>query len=186
MPEIEIYEKPKEIDISYFENYGGFPYSVNYQNFTIDAERIVEDLINKGIDFKTILDAGCASGELVRDLRSLGVKAYGIEQNKDILERCVIPQYCVHMSIQDLKNIADDKFDVIYTNSLMYLHPDEIPDILHTFYKVCKKAVYLCCPYLKDSNFRDDFRAFLATKEWWDRKFIQAGFFKLSEDIYSK
>jgi len=176
--------KGKPLDENYFDNYGGRPYSENYRGFTIPAEVIVEDLVRNGINFKSILDVGCASGELVRDLRKLGMEAYGIDNNKYIMSKNLVPKYCTTMDLRDIDKFKKNIFDVAYVNSFMYLFPQEVPEVLNKFKKVFTKAVYMCCPYLEEPFFPDPYRKFLASSKWWDKQFEEAGFIKVCRDIY--
>ena len=180
-----IIEDHKDIDNKYFDQYGDLGYSETYLRFTYSPEQIIRDMVNNDIDFETILDAGCASGELVRDFRRLGIKAYGIENNKDILKKSVAKNYCVYMDILDMSDIKDNTFDVVYSNALMYFYPQQIPSILKEFKRILKKAFYLCCPFSDNPvHFEDKYRKFLASKKWWEKQFIEAGFEKINENLY--
>ena len=184
-----LHEQPKKIDLSYFNNYGGYNYSDSYKGFTIDPTSVVNSLIANEIFFEIFLDAGCASGELVRDFRRLDIKAYGIEKNKDILKECVVPQYCVAMDLLDMSDINSATFDIIYVNALMYVYPQEILPILKEFHRICNKAVFLCNPFLGEdyrNTFKDPSRIFLASETWWDKQFQEASFFKIATNIYHK
>lgn len=180
-------ENFKKIDDGYFSNYGGKNYSENYLKYTTDPKLVIKDLIYSGVKFKKLLDVGCASGELVRDFRRLGVDAYGIENNKDVLKRSVTPSYCVYGDMRDLSDIKDSSFDLIYTNCLMYAFPTEIVGILTEFHRIATKAVYLCCPYLENTAYlaNDPYRVFLAKSSWWDNQFKEANFKKLGQNIYA-
>lgn len=176
----------KDIDPNYFKQYGGDTYSKNYQNYTLPASNIIEDLIYHDISFDTILDIGCASGELVRDFRDLGVKAYGIEKNQYIMKKNIMQKYCITLDLKYIGILGKDVFDVGYANSLMYLFPQEIPNVLKDFYKVFKSAIYLWTPFTNDPPFPDPYRKFVASENWWRNHFEEAGFKKLTRYLYSK
>jgi len=189
MKEIIYFNKAfKPIDKEYFNNYGGDKYSDIYLQYTTNPKIVIKDLLGHGIYFKKLLDVGCASGEVVRDFRRLGIDAYGIENNKTILKRCVVPKYCTFGDMYDLSAIKDNTFDVIYTNSLMYAWPMEILKILQAFHRITTHVVYLCCPFLDtilDLN-NDLYRTFIAKESWWDQQFKEAEFKKVSTNIYTK
>ena len=176
----------KKIDLDYFSNYGGGNYSETYPFYTISPRKVIDDLINNGVYFETLLEGGCASGELVRDFRNLGVTSYGIENNSDILKKCVVPQYCTQMDLLNIKSIPNNTFDIIYTNALMYINPNKILGVLKEFNRICNKSVYLCNPFLEDCNFKDPYRVFLASRDWWEKQFNQANFKKVSDNIWIK
>jgi len=176
-----------QIDDSYFSDYGGGAYSDTYSKYTYHPQTILMNLISEKIPVDTILDAGCASGELVKDLRNLGVKSYGIENNREILKKSVIPKFCLYMDLNDLSSIKDKSFSVVYSNACMYLRPQNIVKVLKEFNRICSHAVFLCNPMLGESDPLDDlYRAFLASPEWWAEKFKEAGFKKLTKEIYVK
>jgi len=184
-----LHEQPKEIDLSYFDNYGGYNYQDSYRGYTVDPSQVIRSLADNQIFFDKLLDAGCASGELVRDFRRLGIDAFGIEKNKDILEKSVAPEHCVEMDLLDMSSIKDSTFQVIYVNSLMYIYPHLIEGILKEFHRICSKAVYLCNPYLEDNcgdTFHDPSRVFLASETWWEKQFQEASFYKIAENVYLK
>lgn len=186
-PPVVVNVNSKPIDFIYFKNYGGGEYSKTYQAYTASPLTIVADLLEKSIDPETLLDIGCASGELVRDFRKLGIKAYGIENNKEILLKSIIKKYCVLMDMLDLHKINDNTFDVIYSNSFMYLFPQQVLPVLKEIYRITKKAVYLCNPFLGDVfENQDPYCKFLASRNWWNTQFKEAGFFKVSYNIYKK
>ena len=184
-----LHEQPEEIDSTYFDNYGGYNYSDSYKGYTVDPGHVVDSLADNQIFFNTLLDAGCASGELVRDFRRLGIKAYGIEKNKDILKKSVVPQFCTDMDLRDMSKISSGKIDIIYVNSLMYVYPQEILHILKDFHRICNKAVFLCNPFLEgdySDTFKDPSRIFLASETWWTKQFLEASFRKVAPNIYCK
>jgi len=177
----------KEIDQSYFSNYGGEDYSNSYIKYTYHPINVINSLVDKGILFETILDAGCASGELVKDFRSLGLKAYGIDNNREILKKSIAPKHTEYGDIRDLSNFKDNSFEVVYLNSLMYLMPQEILPTLKGIRRVCSKAVFLCNPFLGETDMTTDpYRTFLAKPSWWAKQFQEAGFTKLNKNIYLK
>lgn len=179
-------DKFKKIDDSYFSNYGGDEYPNSYLKYTTSPRLVVRDLIYNGIDFKSILDVGCASGEVVRDFRRLGIEAYGVENNAVILEKCVAPDYCVQGDLYDMSEIKDSSIDVIYCNALMYVFPQDMVKVLKSFNRISRKAVFLCCPFLDNGNVANDpYRVFLAKKSWWEKQFKEANFKKISDNIYA-
>jgi len=183
---LQVNENHKRIDTDYFKNYGGEEYSKTYTRYTTPADYLIEDLLNNNIFFNTILDVGCASGELVRDLRRLGASAYGIENNKKVLDKCVVPEYCCQLDMKEIYKIPPETFDVIFTNSMMYCFPQEFLNILKMINRACKKAVYFYSPYLNESTVPDPYRVFLASKIWCDKQFEEANFLPVTNEIYKK
>lgn len=184
---IELNNNFLEIDDNYFGNYGGSDYSKNYLKFTYSAEYILNKLKEAKIYPESILDAGCASGELVADFLKFGINAIGVDNNKEILKGSVCPQHTFYGDIRKLDNFKENKFDVIYLNSLMYLYPQEILPTLKKLYNTCNKAIFLCTPFLGQTDMRSDiYRKFLAKPSWWEKQFQEAGFKKFNKEIYLK
>ena len=183
---ITLHEQPKEINQDYFNNYGGYNYSESYRDYTVSPYTVIASLAENDIYFETLLDAGCASGELVRDFRKLGIKAYGIEKNTVILKKSVIPEFCTEMNILDMSKLRDSSVEIIYCNALMYIQPQAVLSILKEFFRICEKVVYLCNPFLGESLFYDPCRVFLAKEIWWDHQFQEANFNKIAKNIYKK
>jgi len=183
---LEVSKKFKEIDKKYFDEYGGKGYSKTYRDYTSDPNYMLNTLLEYHIAPDTLLDAGCASGELVRDLRKLGIKAYGIDNNEHILKKSVAPKYCTKMDLREIGKLKSDLFDIVFTNALMYVFPQELQSILKGFHKVVKKGVWLCNPYLGDLPFEDAYRKFLGSEKWWADQFCKAGFEKLTKNLFKK
>lgn len=184
---IQLNKERKTIDESYFDNYGGGDYSDTYLNYTYHPKNVINQFYSRGIYFNTLLDAGCATGELVRDFRKLGIKAYGIENNLEALKNSVVPNYITYGDIRFLDHIEDNTFEVIYVNSCMYLKPKEILPCLKGFHRICSRAVFLCNPFLGDTKIDSDpYRKFLAKPSWWEKQFKEASFTKISKNIYIK
>lgn len=177
----------KEIDKNYFDNYGGKSYSENYLRFTYPASVVLRKLKEANIIPETILDAGCASGELVADFIKLGIEAKGIDNNKEILKKSVCPNHTFYGDIRNLDNFDKNEFDVIYLNSLMYLMPQEVGNVLKKINLICSKGVFFCNPFLNETDNKSDlYRKFLAKPSWWDKQFQEANFKKFSKEIYLK
>ena len=113
--------------------------------------------------------------------------AYGIENNKEILKKSVIPGYCTYGDMYDLSAIKNSSFDVIFCNCLMCAWPSSVLDILREFNRIANKAVYLCCPFIESSLglFDDPYRVFLAKKSWWHKQFKEANFERVTDCIYT-
>jgi 2-polyprenyl-3-methyl-5-hydroxy-6-metoxy-1,4-benzoquinol methylase len=60
------------------------------------------DVLNLALTLKPpILDFGCGSGALVRELRTRGVEAYGIELNREIIKNSLDKEAAQHITLYD-------------------------------------------------------------------------------------
>lgn len=183
---IQVNQKCKKIDDKYFNEYGGGHYSKNYLDYTYHPFSVISQFNKYGISFKTLLDAGCASGELVKDFRKRGIEAYGFDNNPEVIKNNVCPDFCFLGDLRNLKEIKE-KYDVIYLNSAMYLFPHEVEGVLKDLHSICNVGVFLCNPFLGETNpTNDPYRTFLAKPIWWDKQFSEANFYKKDKNIYLK
>jgi ubiquinone/menaquinone biosynthesis C-methylase UbiE len=148
---------------------------------------IVDNLI-KNYKFKTVLDAGCGSGDVVRYLMSKGYDARGIElsttvlkkYSKDLLDKKIVFQ-------GSLTNMPfkDKTFDVIFSSEVLeHIPEEEIQNVIEEFYRVSKKYLFLTISLRPSSNF-NKYHITLKERVWWENKFIEAGFEK-DTDLITK
>ncbi|KJD35934.1 hypothetical protein PW52_09450 [Tamlana sedimentorum] len=141
---------------------------------------IVDNLIDN-YEFKTVLDAGCGSGDVVRYLLSKGYIAKGIELSEsvlrdyaqDLLNKGIVSQ-------GSLKKIPyeDNTFDVIFSSEVLEHIPEEdISDVVNELYRVSKNYVFLTISLRPSSNF-NKYHITLKDRNWWENKFFLAGFIK--------
>ena len=131
---------------------------------------------------KTVLDAGCALGILVDELRKLGVEAYGIDGSEYAVSNAVegIRQYCAVCRIQDeLPQDFPKQFDLI-TNIEVMEHLDE---------SECAAAVKNLCSHTKriifsstSTDFEDPTHINVNKIDYWAEKFAENGFYNNIEN----
>ncbi len=96
--------------------------------------------------YKTALDLGCGTGELVMDLARLGVKSYGIDYSEKMIElaiekaeRLKLSARCTFAvdSVMD-HEFVNQRFDVVTAFGFIeYLRPEELP----AFFAKCRQLV---------------------------------------------
>lgn len=159
----------------FYEENGGGNYTDEklWSGFFASIAKNIVDNYNP----KTVLDAGCATGYLVRELRKLGVDAYGI----DISEYAIglvpqeLSQYFNAQSITDpLPESFPKKFDLVIT----------IEVLEHLFPEDGMKAIKLLCSYSDTVVFTstpddidDRTHCNVQLPEYWCREFAKNGFF---------
>ena len=127
---------------------------------------------------KTVLDAGCARGYLVAELRKRGVEAYGVDISSYAIESAPaeIAPYLYAQSLTDpLPKHFPQKFDlVISLEVLEHMLPDE-----------GKRAIGLLCSYsdaVLFSSTPDDFENMthvnVRQAEYWAKIFAEYSFFR--------
>ena len=165
------YDIGKPEKTNYIENE---PLRSFFHNF---AEAVVEKYHPK-----TVLDAGCALGILVDELRKLGVEAYGIDGSEYAVSNAIegIRQYCAVCRIQDeLPQDFPKQFDLI-TNIEVMEHLDE---------SECAAAVKNLCSHTKriifsstSTDLEDPTHINVNKIDYWAEKFAENGFYNNIEN----
>ena len=155
----------------YFDNYGNGGYDKNYKQFGFNLPDMLASFKRNNLNIKSILDAGCATGKTVEDMRNKGLQAYGIEIAECAVAK--VPQsvkkYCKQMDIRDIGKFKKDSFDCVFCNSAMYLDSEEeIFKLFQDIYKI-SKCLYIINPYadIPYTIPADKERKFIQTKKWW-------------------
>jgi len=177
---IEVNSKALDINQEYFDKYcaNGDSYARGYRFYTTMPTKLLADCAALNIIVDTILDVGCATGELVKDYLNLGIFAMGIDNSTYAIEHNICSKsFCFQADMRKLMmHFKENSFDIVYTNSLMYLPSEDVPLALKQMYTISKYGVYWNAGYLGESVTPDHYRKFTADRAWWKTKFENAGF----------
>ena len=119
-----------------------------------------------------VLEIGCGTGQFVQRLIELGVDAFGIEASADAIREvdAHVPGRCIVWSSGPLP-CADAEFDtVICLDWLTDADESDVDRLIPELRRVTSRHV---CVRVQETDARDRFSR---TREWWDARFIQAGF----------
>ena len=146
---------------------------------------IVDNLINN-YQFKTVLDAGCGSADVVRYLLSKGYDAQGIELSHNVLKThasdLLKKKKVLQGSLSKLPH-GDNTFDVIFSSEVLEHIPKEnISKVIEEFYRVSKRYVFLTISLRPSSNF-NKYHITLQDRDWWEKEFLKVGFIKESKMV---
>ncbi len=134
-----------QIDKAYFDNYRNLgPYAEAYRTF-FDA-RLTDELIRSVWKLRKryrLLVTGSASGLVVRDLRKLGIDAWGLENNIHIHSQTPeeMQQFNVLGSVTDIP-FEDEEFDVIYDTALCHVAENRVEWAVEEMHRVCSKGIF--------------------------------------------
>jgi monoamine oxidase/SAM-dependent methyltransferase len=134
-----------QIDKGYFDNYRNLgPYADAYKTF-FDAA-MVDELVRAAFKLKKkyrMLVTGAASGLVVRDLRKLGVDAWGLENNIFIHSQTPeeMQQFNVLGSVTDIP-FEDEEFDVVYDTALCHVAENRVEWAVEEMRRVCSKGIF--------------------------------------------
>jgi monoamine oxidase len=134
-----------QVDKAYFDNYRNLgPYAEAYRTF-FDA-KFVDEMVRTVWKLKKkyrLLVSGSASGLVLRDLRKLGIDAWGIENNIYIHNHTPedMQQFNILGSITDMP-FEDGEFDVIYDTALCHVAENRVDWAVEEMHRVCSQGVY--------------------------------------------
>lgn len=160
----------------FFDNYDGGDYSD--ETIWADFFRGVADKIIDYFSPKSILDAGCANGYLVRAFRERGVEAWGIDISSFAINSAPaeIRPYLNVQSITDpLPESFPKKFDIAIT----------IEVLEHLFPEDGAKAIERLCSYADNVLFssthddiEDKMHVNVQLPEYWAKEFAKNSFYR--------
>ena len=162
----------KSYDKYYYSDYCGMVYHHNErlrEFFGSTASRIVQ-----GINPETFLDAGCAMGILVGELRNLGVEAWGI----DISEYAIgavnseIKKYCSLGSVAEPLNRNYSLISCIEV--LEHLPSQEAELAVENLCKHTDDILFSSTPF----EYKEATHINVQPPEYWVELFAQQGFFR--------
>jgi SAM-dependent methyltransferase len=112
-----------------------------------------------------VLEVGCGTGEFVRRLVEEGADAFGVDHAATALD--VAEQHLpgrTRLAGEASLPFADEAFDTIVCRTISIEHsPTEIERVAREFRRVARRHAALCVP------------AGACGREWWDARFIAAG-----------
>jgi ubiquinone/menaquinone biosynthesis C-methylase UbiE len=167
-----------------------------YEKFYIDWDwnnRLVEAL-EQAYDFKgkTVIDLGCAYGQVVSSLLKKGYQAYGVDLSDFAIqaghkEFPPLVSKTKQGSIHDLSSYESNMFDFLYSNQVFEHVPGDVCDQLakETF-RIAKSGAILWAGLVLDLSSEYQPHGFnpkdtdkthinLRPKPWWDDKMTKAG-----------
>lgn len=183
----------REFDYHYFDDpqaltgFRGFREDGNAAEGRRDFAREAKDIASiPGIN--TFLDVGCAKGYLVKQLRELGITAYGIDISDYAIDQAPadVRPYLRQLKVQDLG--VEERYDIVHTNGvLLYLTISEVKSALSCFSRIANLGVVIIEPTREQFTVwydkRDVFAIDLLRKQElsqndWDTLIEGAGFRK--------
>lgn len=125
-----------------------------------------------------VLDVGCGTGALLRELLNQGIDARGIDVSPLAVAHGnrPIPGRISCASVLSLP-FADQSFDtVVSIDCLEHLAPSDVPLALAEIHRVCRHHVLLRVKTVPDQERR--WHRTIENRAWWERVAFQAGFRK--------
>ena len=125
-----------------------------------------------------ILDIGCGTGGLVRELLKQGANAFGMDVSSVAIAHC--NRYTSGRfytgSVLALP-FPDDSFDtLISAGCLEHIAPEDIARSLREMQRVCRRNLYLCITTIPERD--GNWRLTIEKRGWWEDAAFSAGFRK--------
>lgn len=176
----EDFVKEQVYNESYYNNYDvGSNLPIRYAD-NEDLRKFFENTAKKIVETfhpKTVLDAGCALGLLVKELRKLGVCAYGIDISNYAVSNAdpEIREFCRECSIAEkFPEDFPSKFDLITNIEVMEHLPEDS----------CDAAIKNLCEHTDrvifsstSTDFEDPTHINVRSIPYWAQKFAENGFY---------
>jgi hypothetical protein len=169
------------MDQTYFEDYCGYgSYDENYL-FHSRVEHCIEIVDRFGIEVRSVLVLGAATGQVLHHFEDAwGLRPQGCEISR-WAHRRIEPRKRRRIRCGDMRRYVPElarkrrRFDLIFSNALVYLQLPEIPGFL----AVCSQIgrhFHFWSSTSEDHEPGDSYRVTLASKRWWSEAFRASGF----------
>lgn len=126
---------------------------------------------------KTVLDAGCAYGYLVKELRDLGVEAYGFDISEFAISQAdesIRPYVAAHSVTEKLPDNFPDKFDLVITIEVLeHILPLDGEKAIKNLCSYSDTVIFTSTP--SDLNNRTHVN--VQQQEYWAKIFAANSFF---------
>tara|TARA_B100000780_G_scaffold276361_1_gene244781 strand:+ start:2554 stop:3192 length:639 start_codon:yes stop_codon:yes gene_type:complete len=154
-----------------------------YEQYRWMPERSIREAssIINNIEFKNVLDFGCAKGFMVHALRLLGKEAFGVDVSEYAVEKChpKVKDYVSKIeAVEDIKGGWDL---IIAKDVLEHIPKDEILSVLKSLRARCK-SIFVAVPLGDGERYRireyemDITHVTRESEEWWLTTIVEAGF----------
>ncbi len=169
------------MDKDYFVDYcGGGSYDENY----IYHSRVVEciDLVDRlGLEMDSVLVLGAATGRVLEHFNAAwDIRPHGCEISR-WAHRRIPAGYRDRIRCMDMRRYVANcvrkrkHFDLLFSNSLVYLAAAEVPEFLVQCAEV-SDYFHFWSSTSEDHEPNDSYRQTLKPRAWWGERFREAGF----------
>lgn len=136
------------------------------------------DVVVRLFGVEKTLDVGSGEGVLVKELVRRGCEAIGVDVSPVVVERSVSrhsERYLVG-SILDLPFPDDFFHNVVSTDCLEHIAPQDVPTALAELHRVTSRNVLLQVATTADRD--DRWHLTIEDRAWWESQCLEAGFIK--------
>ena len=150
-----------------------------YQNKHLFVAKYGEQLlefVNREAD-QTILDLGCGTGALTRELAAGGARVIGLDLSESMVEKARENEPELEFYVGDAAALTcEDRFDTIFSNAVFHWIPDQ-RKLIRSVKKALKKGGALVCEFGAAGNIQAIQEAFSAQMKARDMVYHSPFFF---------
>ena len=167
-------------DKKYYDEYGGIGYTNKiFQDFHHNVAICIKHFFNP----QTILDVGCANGQLSSYLMKYGIRAYGVDGSKHAIssQKGLIKNFIAVSSLPELKlpEFMPEKFDIITCIEVLeHIKEENAEQSIKRLTELSDKILFSSTP----DDFDDPTHFNVRPESYWVSLFQKYGFFK-NEDF---
>ena len=172
---------PWAVDKAYFTDYCGYgSYDENYL-FHSGVEHCISIVDHFGMRVRSVLVLGTATGKVLTHFdEAWGTRPWGCEISRWAHAR-IAARYRRRVRRADMRRYVPElvrrrkSFDLVFSNSLVYLERDEVPPFLDLCSRICDHFHFLSSTS-GDCEKGDPYRSTLRPRRWWRSTFTANGF----------
>jgi len=132
---------------------------------------------------KSVLDAGCAMGHVVKDLADNGVDANGFEPSEYAIANQATHRIWKGNNDIEFARMRENTWDIIYANSFQYTFDlEQLKRWIKHSYRICCHSVLFNSVVKNDlqSSISENLEAMqiILPREWWNQQFVDSGFLR--------
>ncbi|MFK7738891.1 MAG: class I SAM-dependent methyltransferase [Planctomycetota bacterium] len=150
--------------------YEGSGYSDKESPIERELKGAVAEHVATALGSRKVLDAGCAGGLLVHELRNRGVEAHGFDHSPD-LDRIAVPEVASFLRQGSLTNIPygpEDGFDTLVCIDVFeHVPEDRVPKMVEEFDRL---GVQFLAVHISHTELEHVGHITLRPLSWWDEQ----------------
>jgi len=135
-----------------------------------DFKGAIADMVVRTLQPKKVVDAGCAGGLLVREMRNRGVETFGFDHCPD-LDRIAVPEVAPYLrqgSVTKMPYGPEDEFDTLLCIDVFeHVPEDRVPDMVAEFDRLGVKNLAVHISHTELEHFG---HITLRPLSWWDEQ----------------
>lgn len=149
--------------------------------FSVKYGKDMLSIVNRAPN-QTILDLGCGTGALTRELAAEGAHVIGLDASADMIAKAQADYPGLEFVVADATAMTyDSVFDTVYSNAALHWIKDQ-PTLLARLYQALKPGGHLVAEFGAKGNIETIQRAFCSILQELNRHFVSQFFFPAPQE----